>query len=176
MKTIEIDDDVYELLRNKQVSFEETASSVLRRLIRSEKPSSTDPLTVAKPQVLSALTPNPILAQWEAIPGYASTRDAKSLFLLLLSWLHRNYPNTFEEVLNLGGRKRRYFARTEKELKDSGQSVSAARIPNTDFWVVTNNDTPKKKSILADAARSVRMETGDYVDLVNGLYDAFKKF
>jgi negative modulator of initiation of replication len=68
--------------------------------------------------------------------------------LSILSFLHKENPDKFSSLLSLEGRKRRYIAKSERELDDSGTSVNPKKIPYTDYWVVTNNDTNNKKLLL----------------------------
>jgi negative modulator of initiation of replication len=69
--------------------------------------------------------------------------------------LHRQHPDTFARVERVRGRKRLYFAKDEQTLANSGVSVNPQRIPGTDYWVATNNDTDKKKEILAQVLRTL---------------------
>ena len=71
-------------------------------------------------------------------------------FLLILSYLYQQNPEVFKKILKLSGRRRKYFASNKEELESYGNSVSPKQIPNTPYWVVTNNDTPKKQRMLIE--------------------------
>ena len=151
MKTIEIDGDVYDLLK-QYGELGEPTSSILRRLFQGK--------VLAKHSGSASTTNNGISAPkrsdiYEALDNerFKLRRTAVDRFLFLLSWIHSKHPQTFSRVLELGGRSRRYFARTDTELDASGSSVNPQKIPNTEFWVVTNNDTMKKEQILQDVLR-----------------------
>jgi negative regulator of replication initiation len=71
-------------------------------------------------------------------------------FLSMLSFIYQRHPQEFCKVDSIAGRKRKYFSRTERELIESGSSVRPRKIPKSKYWVITNNDTDKKQSILKD--------------------------
>jgi negative modulator of initiation of replication len=71
-------------------------------------------------------------------------------FLVLLGWLEKEHRENFHKVLSIGGRQRRYFATSARELNETGTSVHPAQIPGCGYWVVTNNDTPKKARIVKE--------------------------
>ncbi len=50
------------------------------------------------------------------------------------------------------GRERDYFAESSQELEAHGSSIKPKEIPDSSFWVVTNNNTPRKKLIINGAA------------------------
>lgn len=69
---------------------------------------------------------------------------------VLLGWTHRQHPQEFKTVLGIRGRQRKYFGKSAQELEESGKSVKPQQIPDSSYWVVSNNDTPKKRQILGD--------------------------
>ena len=151
METIEIEDDVYEHLRqNSRIG--ETASQILRRLLRIPQASSPAiPSRIGfKTPPSQATTP---LAKFLESPQFLVQSDAVGKFLTILGWLFREDQQKFKMVLGISGSKRRYFASNEVDLEKSGNSVMPKRIPGTAYFVVTNNDTPKKKRMLADVMR-----------------------
>lgn len=86
-------------------------------------------------------------------PQFLNARDTKDRFLVILSWTYKRHPKEFGEIatrINKRGRIRKYFARSREDLEKSGHSVNAKEIPESNWWVVTNNDTRRKKDILRD--------------------------
>lgn len=82
---------------------------------------------------------------------FRSQRQAVGKFLSILSWLCQRDEEKFTvEAMQIGGRTRKYFALCEQDLMQSGNSVNPKLIPGTKVWVVTNNDTPKKRNIVRD--------------------------
>ena len=73
-------------------------------------------------------------------------------FLVILSALARSHKSNFANVLDIKGRNRVYFARTAAELMEAGSSTNPKQIPNSDFWVITNSNTTRKKMMLTEAA------------------------
>lgn len=164
--TIEIDDDVLNYLKSKQQNLED-ASTILRRLL-AIRPDSGPNMPVRRRR----------RSKWSGIfdnfsyeehgredkssvsesdvekciqhPSFRVQRDVVGKFLFTLSWLAQKHKDDFKKVFELTGRKRKYFAESQEALEASGTMVMAQQIPNTDYWVVTNNDTPKKQRILYD--------------------------
>jgi len=139
MRTIEIEDDVYEHLRQNTSRIGEGASEILRRLlgISGEPPDEK----------------NSKISECLQDPRFQAQPDVVGKFLFILSYLYKLKPDEFSKVLAISGRKRKYFARSSKELENSGKSVFPKQIPGSPYWVVTNNDTPKKRRMLVDVLR-----------------------
>jgi len=75
--------------------------------------------------------------------------------LSVLSFVYKQEPTAFEGLERLGGRKRRYIAQNAETLENSGTSVNPKRIPESTFWVVTNNSTENKKALLRQVLASL---------------------
>lgn len=151
MKTIEIDEDIYEhLLKNTQ-TLGEDASAILRRLLGLDESQSG--AQGAKPD-------SPIDACLNA-PEFRSSRKAIDRFLFALSWLHRKHSEKFHMVFAVRGRGRIYFARTKADIDKSGESAFPRQIPDSPYWVITNNDTPKKQRMLHDVTRLLGYSKGE---------------
>lgn len=85
-----------------------------------------------------------------ADPHYRALDTVVDRFMYFLRWAHERNPETFKRVLTMEGKRRRYFAESAEELHRTGQSVNPKQIPNSPFWVVTNNSTPRKQEILGE--------------------------
>jgi negative modulator of initiation of replication len=149
MKSIPVDDDVYNHVLKSASFIGEDGTSILRRLLGLTRQTPAP----AKPRPdepgLSALGPSPI-DDCIASPRVTTNRDVVGRFLGILSWLYQKHRADFEKVLMIEGRKRKYFSKSADELAEAGSSVNPQQIPDSPFWVITNNDTPKKARILAD--------------------------
>jgi negative regulator of replication initiation len=88
-------------------------------------------------------------------PAYLANRSIVEMFLDVLSFIHKQDPAAFKTLEALAGRSRKYFAQSADVLESSGVSVNAKKIPNTNFWVVTNNSTATKKVLLAQVLGSL---------------------
>ena len=45
-----------------------------------------------------------------------------------------------------------YFGNSAAELTETGTSTNPKQIPNTEFWVITNSNTTRKKMMLTETA------------------------
>ncbi len=170
MKTIEIDDDLYQYIAGQTQHIGESASDILRRLLLGSAAAPTPKLATevldskpaasnAKPDteqntqqahskpskignIFDLVTP----ADLQAEPNIVGR------FLYLLSVLARVHKKDFANVLDIKGRNRLYFAKSAVELNESGSSTNPKQIPNTDFWVITNSNTTRKKMMLTETA------------------------
>jgi negative modulator of initiation of replication len=173
MRTIEIEDDVYEHLRQQQTTFSgETASDVLRRLLRLNSPMSGDPGTESSgrsvpPKGVQQLRDDLLReekqkALWEFVKGpqFMSERNAVGRFLALLAFLYRQDPVKFAVLERIDGRSRKYFATSESELEQSGTSVHPKNVPGSGYWVVTNNSTNAKRDLILQAMKLLGYDGG----------------
>jgi negative modulator of initiation of replication len=73
--------------------------------------------------------------------------------LSILGFAYKERPQAFEKVLEIGGRRRRYFGRSQQEIISSGRSTHPKKIPGAPFWVMTNADTRQKCDMLRQTLR-----------------------
>ena len=81
-----------------------------------------------------------------------SEQSVVGRFLIILSALARAHKSQFAQVLEIKGRNRVYFARKEADLSEAGSSTNPKPIPNSEFWVITNSNTTRKKMMLTEAS------------------------
>lgn len=144
---IEISEDVNRALIHRQEHIGESADSVLRRVLE---------LSGARSQSAPQDQRRAPKAGGSALEGYLNSpdllrhRNVTDRFIALLGWLgQRHAEDGFEEkLLSIQGRRRLYFARTEEEIRRSGNSTHPKRIPGLDLWAMTNSDTSKKCEIV----------------------------
>lgn len=160
MKTIEIEDDVYAHLLRSTVRIGESASEILRRLLglpeQGRKYSLKHSLKMDRTRYDIAVDysfTKTELSDCLNSPEFLAQSSAVRKFLYILSYMHRSNPEKFSKVLAIEGRHRKYFGRSSEELNQSGNKVMPQRIPDSPYWVSTNNDTPKKRRMLADALK-----------------------
>lgn len=183
MKTIEIDDDLYQFIASQTQQIGESASDILRRLLivsltEAQAPAVPVAKSVTKTPVEESLKP---VAQAAAKPAaqpvvekkassvapadksgsvfdFISPQDLSAeqsvvgRFLFILSALSRAHRGDFAQVLEIKGRNRLYFGQSESSLLEAGSSTNPKPIPNTDFWVITNSNTTRKKMMLTEVA------------------------
>lgn len=160
MKTVLIDDDLYSYLVSQTQNIGESATSILRRLLGLQAAQGGTQKT--RTELVETFD---FLQHWEQ---FRHLNKAKK-FLHILAWAYAKHPEEFEKVLSIEGNRRKYFARDQKTLLDSGRSTNPRPIPNSPFWVITNNSTTKKAEILSDVMRLL----GYQADQVQGLLHEF---
>lgn len=158
MKEIKIDDELYQYIASRTQSIGESASDILRRLLRL--PASPQPFVLVQENMKSEKVATPvkssepaqIVAKVEAVLKSADfTNESKGVvrFLQLLSTLYRANPSLFAKVCEqIGGSGRVYFAKDESSILQAGSGVKAKQIPDSPYWVITNNNTARKGIIL----------------------------
>ena len=142
MKTIQVEDDVYEFIVRHTLEIGESASSILRRLFGMSKGTRTN--------AAAAVTASPVheLSAVLAEPIFTRSSTAVSRMLRILEEVHKQRSTEFAKVLKIGGRKRTYFARSESEILNSGQSTQPQEIDGTGYWVMTNSPTAMKREMI----------------------------
>jgi len=191
MKNIEIDDELYLHIVSKTQSIGESASSILRRLLKLDD-ASHRPVSVEnskKAAVETELSPEPLVENDIVINDHvaiakttnssetvfnfinkeelAMQRGAVGRFLLILAALYRAHAHCFDTVINIipraakGKNSRLYFAASEQALTASGSSTKPKQIPNSPFWVMTNSNTTRKKLLLTQVATSLGYTSED---------------
>ncbi|WP_394131635.1 replication initiation negative regulator SeqA [Shewanella maritima] len=78
----------------------------------------------------------------------AQQKGAVGRFMYLLENLAQLTGEDFSQVLQVQGKGRLYFARTKQELLDASKSANPKQIGEFNYWVSTNNNTAKKRTIL----------------------------
>jgi negative modulator of initiation of replication len=171
MKTIEIDDDLYQFIASQTQQIGESASDILRRLLIVSLTEAQAPAVPAAKQVAkAAIEVAPEAAAEKATVSAAPMEKTGSVFdfispqdlsaeqsvvgrfLFILSALSRAHRGDFAQVLEIKGRNRLYFGQSEASLLEAGSSTNPKPIPNTDFWVITNSNTTRKKMMLTEVA------------------------
>lgn len=159
-KRIEIDDELYRYIASHTQHIGESASAILRRLLGLElaeqatgqpviaMPKTTDATTSASSEGLGRRTIFDVMTRADL----AGQRSIVARFLYILSMLYKCHSKKFDAVLQISGRDRQYFAKTEAELEASGTSTNPKQIPDAPYFVVTNNNTTRKKSMLTQVA------------------------
>lgn len=167
MKTIEVDDELYHYIASRTQAIGETASDILRRLLRL--PSSPQPFVLvqqntidelkelAKPKAKVHMHKEDFLAKaassvQKVLDSDEFMNESKNVirFLLVLTALYQANPEGFAKAtVEVTGNERTYFATEEAALLSHGRGVKAKQIPGTPFWVVTNNNTNRKGLIIA---------------------------
>lgn len=151
MKTIEIDDELYQYIAGQTQKIGESASDILRRLLLGDA-SSPVPVVVEPAETVVAVPVNTTVFDLINRQELQAESSVVGRFLFILSTLARAHKKQFTKVLDIKGRNRLYFGRSDAELSEAGSSTNPKQIPNTEFWVITNSNTTRKKMMLTEAA------------------------
>ncbi|WP_429100534.1 replication initiation negative regulator SeqA [Aeromonas rivipollensis] len=154
MKTIELDDDLYFFIASQTRHIGESASDILRRLLEQPVKAATtvQAAPVAQPQPLAdAMGLEALLDSGEL------QKEEKSInrFMLVLSTLYRDNPESFTQATEIKGRKRVYFSQDPEALRASGSTTKPKQVPDTPFWVITNTNTSRKQNMVAQLMTSM---------------------
>ncbi|KZN57717.1 replication initiation negative regulator SeqA [Pseudoalteromonas luteoviolacea] len=165
MKTIEIDDELYQYIASNTQSIGESASQILRRLLELE-PSQVDSVTAITEDEKAEPTqpvqeveekPEPVKETANVFnilnkEELAMQKGVVGRFLFILAAFHRTHKAQFHKVLEIKGRDRIYFAKSKEALLESGSSMNPKNITDSEYWVMTNSNTTRKKMMLHEVA------------------------
>lgn len=158
MKNIEIEDDLYAYIASQTQHIGETASDILRRIVMPEngiqKPTLKTAVSVPKApsgNVFTQVTTEQLLEYPKMVER----------FLKILSVLESIHGAQFDEVLTLSGRNRVYFAKDKDTLLQASSVTNPKQIGESEFWVMTNNNTAKKASLIKEVAEVLGYSSND---------------
>lgn len=169
MKTIEVDEDLYRYIAGQTEHIGESASDILRRLLNMDNVKPT--AQIAEPEVenetsvvadghMTGIVVSKDAGNEEKVDGtkvmrsllisdeFAESKKAIDRFMLVLSSLYQIDKPSFAEATQVKGRTRVYFADNENVLLASGKTTKPRAIPATPFWVITNNNTNRKRQMV----------------------------
>ncbi|MFD2095397.1 replication initiation negative regulator SeqA [Corallincola platygyrae] len=158
MKTIEVDEDLYQFIASKTERIGESASDILRRLIGFEQQNNNE----AQTEIVES-EPTPPIPETNSefefdSQAVAKQKGAVGRFVYILSLLHQYSPDKFAAVLNIKGRNRVYFATSKATLLAAGSSTAPRQIPDSPYWVITNTNTGKKREMLKRAMAVLELD------------------
>jgi len=147
MNTIEIDDELYHYIASQTQRIGESANEILHRILLNK-------VAVAQPSVAASEPAKPSQKVFDILSKQDLQAELSVVgrFLIILSALARAHKTEFAAVLEIKGRNRVYFGRSEADLLEAGSSTNPKQIPNSEFWVITNSNTTRKKMMLTEAA------------------------
>lgn len=157
MKTIEVDEELYRYIASHTQHIGESASDILRRMLKFTAGQSAPVVSVAPGIKEPAATPSEprprdrIRAVRELLLSdeYAEQKKVVNRFMLILSTLYSLDAKAFGEATeSLHGRTRVYFAGNQQTLVQNGTHTKPQHIPGTPYWVITNTNTGRKRSMV----------------------------
>ncbi|RWR01114.1 hypothetical protein ED28_15160 [[Pantoea] beijingensis] len=160
MKTIEVDEELYRYIASHTQHIGESASDILRRMLKFSAGQHVAEATTGSGVSVAKETPP---AKTESRPQdrvravrelllsdeYAEQKRAVNRFMLVLSTLYCLDPKAFGEATeSLHGRTRVYFAGNQQTLIQNGTHTKPKHVPGTPYWVITNTNTGRKRSMV----------------------------
>ena len=157
MKTIEVDEELYRFIASNTRHIGESASDILRRLLKIEPLAAHYSSQTAQPQTAQPQTAvasvKPVLGlgveQMLKSAELKSQESAIDRFMHILSVMYQENPTAFAQANDIKGRKRIYFADDEATLLASGNTTKPKAIAGSPYWVITNTNTGRKRNIVA---------------------------
>lgn len=181
MKYIEVDEELYRHIASKTEQIGESASDILRRILGLQVESVVE----AAPEEIShpSLEQEPVKKQKvatapvtaKAVSKFSHLIDAELLasqkgavgrFLFILDTVYQASPKQFEQVLQIQGRDRLYFATSKDALLKASKSANPKEIGQSGFWVTTNNNTAKKRTILSEVLLQFKADEEQVTQIV----------
>lgn len=163
MKTIEVDEELYRYIASHTQHIGESASDILRRMLKfsagQSAPVAVTSAKVATPVKEEARPQDRVRAVRELLLSdeYAEQKKAVNRFMLILSTLYNLDPKGFAAATeSLLGRTRVYFAGNQQTLVQNGTHTKPQHIPGTPYWVITNTNTGRKRSMVEHIMSSMQ--------------------
>lgn len=168
MKTIEVDDELYSYIASHTRHIGESASDILRRMLKfSPAAQSVAPQVVKATQPAAVVAPtktaNPVKDNVRAVrelllsDEYAEQKKAVNRFMLVLTTLYSLDAKAFTEATeSLHGRTRVYFASDEQTLLKNGSTTKPKHVSGTPYWVITNTNTDRKRGMIEHIMQSMQ--------------------
>ncbi|MBD2797930.1 replication initiation negative regulator SeqA [Xenorhabdus sp. 18] len=156
MKTIEVDEDLYRFIASQTLHIGESASDILRRILKLDAGQpvqitepANDPAPVVKTPVARSRDAVRVIRELLLSDEYAEKKKSVERFMLTLSTLYSLNSESFTKATeSMHGRTRTYFAGDEHTLLASGKQTKPRHISGTPFWVITNTNTDRKRSMI----------------------------
>lgn len=171
MKTIEVDEELYRFIASQTQHIGESASDILRRLLIGDQQGSQVPTGITSTTVTDVVS-SPVKEQKQdgvkvmrsllISDEFAEKEKAIDRFMMVLSSLYHVESDRFADAAKVKGRTRVYFSDNEETLLASGKTTKPRSIPNTPFWVITNNNTNRKRQMV----QQLMTQMGFQADLI----------
>ncbi|MFI8415388.1 replication initiation negative regulator SeqA [Serratia sp. NPDC078593] len=168
MKTIEVDEELYRYIASHTQHIGESASDILRRMLKF---TAGQPLRAAVSSAASSVEPEKaaaprprdrVRAMRELLLSdeYAEQNKAVNRFMLVLSTLYTLDASAFAAATEaLHGRTRTYFAGDQQTLLANGTHTKPKHVPGTPYWVITNTNTGRKRSMIEHIMLAMQFPT-----------------
>lgn len=167
MKTIEVDEELYRYIASHTQHIGESASDILRRMLKfsAGQPVRSASVVAQNQEPEKAAPSRPrdrVRAMRELLLSdeYAEQNKAVNRFMLVLSTLYTLDAAGFAMATDaLHGRTRTYFAGDQQTLLANGTHTKPKHVPGTPYWVITNTNTGRKRSMVEHIMLAMQFPT-----------------
>lgn len=169
MKTIEIEEDLYHFIASKTQHIGESASDILRRLVMPESlilPTESETTVSANQEIDETASQATLISELKQL-NLLEMPKMVDRFLAMLALLHTHHSGSFSRVLSLSGRNRTYFATSKEALLATGSSTNPKQVPDSEYWVITNNNTVKKVTLVKEVAHLLAYDESQIEHLIS---------
>lgn len=168
MKTIEVDDELYSYIASHTKHIGESASDILRRMLKfsaASQPAApvTKEVRVASPAIVEAKPSKRLKTRFAQCVNFCfrTNTQSKSERSIALCCCCLHYilltPRRLPKQRNrCRGRTRVYFAADEQTLLKNGNQTKPKHVPGTPYWVITNTNTGRKCSMIEHIMQSMQ--------------------
>lgn len=178
MKTIEVDEELYRYIASHTQHIGESASDILRRMlnfkagqpVQAKELGSKQSGEIQPINKISDEPQNPVRVVRELLlsDAYAEKSKAIDRFMLILSTLYSLDANIFANATDsMHGRTRIYFAGDEQTLLAAGKQSKPKHIPGTPYWVITNTNTNRKRSMVEAIMQEMKFPVNEIEKVCN---------
>lgn len=169
MKTIEVDDDVFEGLEARARGFGDSPNLVIKRLI--EAASLTGPAVNGSNGDHSS--PKEVSPFFGLLNSAEFQReDGKGRYKLILRRIHETNPEGLRRFVGYRRGSRVNIALDPKSIEESGSSTMPESVEGTPYYVLTNLSNKRKREILGDILQGLRYSPDDADEILKSIPDS----
>jgi negative regulator of replication initiation len=173
MKNLDIsmDDDLFVEI-DKRTTPDFDHSDVVQKLLKKALLLSQTAIP-SQPTVKPAL----ISSTKDTIVSFVQTPEYRVLsginkYLAVLGWLHRYRPHEFGRIESYKRGNRTYFGKSQRQVEDSGENITAKQIPGSTVWALSTLDHRTKRQLLADVLQLCNLQVGEINVVVDTIPDS----
>lgn len=158
MKALQIDAELYDYIARQTQHIGESASAILRRLLKLPLDDSSTATLPPLPCAATTVDLQQALKQLLNARSYRHEPKSIGRLMQVLSTLYAVDANAFAHAAAMTqGRTRRYFACDQHTLEQGGLQTKPQQIPKSPYWVITNTNAARKRAIVQSMLTAMRL-------------------
>jgi negative regulator of replication initiation len=173
MKTLHItvDDGLFEEIE-KRTTVDFDHGDVVQKLLKKalmlpQQKTASESMQNSKPASLRK----------DNIVSFVQSPDYKVLsginrYLAVLGWLHKNRPEEFKKIENYRKGNRVYFGKSQQQVEESGDGITAKQIPDSNLWALSTLDNRAKRGLIEDILQLCNFQPSEVNAVVNSIPDS----